>query len=43
MRNILNYIIDDVKYSPRKQVNEFRYDINKVYDPNLVGPQINKE
>jgi hypothetical protein len=43
MRNILNYIIDDVRPSPRKPAGQFRYDINKVYEPNLVGANINKE
>jgi hypothetical protein len=47
MRNILNYIIDDVRsirHSPEKhQANYFRYDINKPHVPQLTGDVINKE
>jgi len=46
MRNILNYIIDDVKsirHSPGKHQSNFRYDINKPHVPQLTGENINKE
>ena len=47
MNNILNYIIDDVRCSNQNnghyKTERKYYDINKPYEPVLVGPSVNKE
>lgn len=46
MCEIMSYDIEDVRRHPQSrggEGNRHCYDINKVYEPHMVGPNVNKE